>query len=451
MKTRKGMASLYLVAFTTLLLGIVTMSFARVMISESKQASNSDLSESAFDSALAGIEDAKTVIVMYEYCLNNPTGEVGGINCGYVKGQMNAAFTNGNCDVIQKILGNGETVGEANSEAAGEVPVGENSNQYYTCVPISNDSPTYRAVLNEGTRSKVIPAKISDGKYAEVKGIELQWFTPASDDSTRYMFTDTDKNEINFIPFKNKDAAMDGIGEKAAPILSFEIFQTDTDFTMAELDLNNEDNTGTNHAMIILYPDYSKKGDAVTVNGHTPGTFVSAQDLLDASNKSNQAALNATANYNNSVVPKMVTCGYADGGARCRATIEFPPTYGGGSRAEQTFMFRVSLPYGVPETDFTIQPCTKIDTAGDGVRYCSETVGFTGAQYIVDSTGRASTLYRRIIARIETSPAPIFPEYAVQVSGDNAVMEKNFWVTENCWSTDGQGGATGCANNGKVN
>ena len=63
-KTKKGMASLYLVAFTTLLLGVLTMSFVRVMVTESKESSNSDLSQSAYDSALAGIEDAKTAIII---------------------------------------------------------------------------------------------------------------------------------------------------------------------------------------------------------------------------------------------------------------------------------------------------------------------------------------------------------------------------------------------------
>ncbi len=450
MKTKKGMASLYLVAFTTLLLGIVTMSFARVMISEKREASNSDLSQSAFDSALAGIEDAKTAIIMYETCLNKHDKDKVGSNdveCGNVKTWMTNSFETGYCDAVKKILNN-------DPAATGEVEISEKLNQAYTCVPIANDAPTYRSVLNEDTRSRVIPAKIkraADGtpQYDKVVGIELQWFTPESDadaqEDVTYMFSDA--TTANPLPLLSKDAAMDNIDGKAAPILTFELFQTDSSFTMAELDLNNEDNTGTDHAMIMLYPNDS------TDNGEK-GTFVSAQNLLDASNKSNQAALNASTNYSNSVVPKIVSCGYKESGeARCRATIQFPATYGGnttvyqqGTRAEQTFMFRVSLPYGSPQTDFSIKPCTEI--IGE---QCTAWADFTGAQYIVDSTGRASTLYRRIIARIETAPKFIFPEYAVQVSGNNSTIKKNFWVTENCWSTDGKGNFTTCANNGDAN
>ena len=425
MKTKKGMASLYLVAFTTLLLGIVTMSFARVMISESREASNSDLSQSAFDSALAGIEDAKTAILKYEQCNNNPAA--GG--CGEIITRMKAAFDNHDCDVVRNILGN---------SGEGAVTISEDLNQSYTCVTIADDAPIYQSTLTEDIRSRVVPAgTIND--YQDVVGIELQWFTIDPSDKVIFM----DKNaEDNFIPLKAKSDAMDkSAKEKAAPILTFELFQTDENFNMYQLDLNNETNTGTDHAMIMLYPE---SGDS--------DSFVTARNLLDASNKSSQAALTSSV-ASESVVPKLVSCyNHGDGGAYCRAVIQFPATYNGNTteytsasprRAKQTFMFRVSLPYGAPQTDFSIKPCTEIVEGK-----CAKTSKFTGAQYIIDSTGRASDLYRRIIARVETTPNFIFPEYAVQVSGNNAVIEKNFYVTENCWSTDGKGNSTTCANNG---
>lgn len=427
MKTKKGMASLYLVAFTTLLLGIVTMSFARVMISESREASNSDLSQSALDSALAGIEDAKTAILKYEQCNNNP----GAGDCDRIINRMKEAFNNHNCDVVRNILG---------KSGEGAVEISEALNQSYTCVTIANDAPIYQSTLTEDIRSRVVPAGTIED-YQNVVGIELQWFTidPTSDE---VIFMD-DNTGDNFIPLKAKSDAMDeSAKQKAAPILTFELFQTDPDFQMYELDLNNETNTGTDHAMIMFYPDDSNDK-----------SFVSAQNLLDASNKSNQAALTSSVNASESVVPKLVSCyDHEDGGAYCRAVIQFPATYKGNTteytsasprRAKQTFMFRVSLPYGAPQTDFSITPCRLIED-----NKCKSPSSFTGAQYIIDSTGRASDLYRRIIARVETTPNSIFPEYAVQVSGNNAVIEKNFYVTENCWSTDGKGNSTTCANNG---
>ena len=58
-KERKGAASLYVVIFATILFGVITLSFIRIILSESSQTSNDDLSQSAYDSALAGVEDAK--------------------------------------------------------------------------------------------------------------------------------------------------------------------------------------------------------------------------------------------------------------------------------------------------------------------------------------------------------------------------------------------------------
>lgn len=461
MKTKKGMASLYLVAFTTLLLGVVTMSFTSIMINERKEASNSDLSQSAFDSALAGIEDAKTAILMYEACSGtnapteittiDPTSNKTTRQCRDIREAMDAGLRNNDCDTVRKVL-------SGNNDEVGEVTVSEDLNQYYTCVPISEDSPYYQSTLTENTRSRVINAGdkiVANGSagYADVVGIELQWYTPETelglDPNLKYMqgVIGNDGN-LSIRPLGTKNEAI-----SSYPVLNFELFQTDTNYTMAELDLNNPNNTGTDHAMITLYPDQS----ATVINNDTSpdgkGTFVSAEDLLNASNKSNQAAQQA---QDSSVVPKAVSCEYQNG-AHCRATIQFPATYQGNEssyqnsksnhpRAQSTFLLRVSLPYGNPETDFSIKPCTAMNDQGA----CTSWANFSGAQYIVDSTGRASTLYRRIIARVETSSNSIFPEYAIQTSGNNPMIEKNFWVTENCWTTDGKGNSTKCANNGNA-
>ena len=153
-----------------------------------------------------------------------------------------------------------------------------------------------------------------------------------------------------------------------------------------------------------------------------------------------------------SITPKLVSCGYKDG-FRCRTTIALPATYGRTTtsypketRAEDTFMIRVSLPYNTPSTDFSITPCK---TIVDG--HCGEYAKWTGHQFIVDSTGRASTLYRRVTARIDAiNTVFIYPDYAAQTVGNDATVEKDFWITENCWATDGDGNSTDCANNGNA-
>ena len=69
-KTKKGAAALYIVLFTTIILSIISLSFTRVMITATDDTTNNDLSQSAYDSALAGIEDAKIALMKYHDCIN---------------------------------------------------------------------------------------------------------------------------------------------------------------------------------------------------------------------------------------------------------------------------------------------------------------------------------------------------------------------------------------------
>ena len=60
-KFKKGAASFYIVAISTLILVIIAASFAAVIISEMARTSNDDLAQSAYDSALAGVEDGSII------------------------------------------------------------------------------------------------------------------------------------------------------------------------------------------------------------------------------------------------------------------------------------------------------------------------------------------------------------------------------------------------------
>ena len=68
-KFKSGAASFYIVAFSTLILVIIAASFASAIIAEITRSSNSDLAQSAYDAALAGVEDAKAAFINYQNCM----------------------------------------------------------------------------------------------------------------------------------------------------------------------------------------------------------------------------------------------------------------------------------------------------------------------------------------------------------------------------------------------
>lgn len=462
-KTKKGMASLYLVAFTTLLMGILTTSFVRVMLTESRESTNSDLSQSAYDSALAGIEDAKTAIIMYNTCRENSENEVQfnfRSRCDEISNIMEKSFEDfksggdGSCDAVPNILGipsvNGAVaIGAKNDDGESLL------NQSYTCVTVTNEADSFLTILGETTPSRTIPVRLRENEYSQTVAFEVEWYSRRNDElsATELGYMSNLYTGLYGSDYKAFGTKSDATG--SLPVLAVEVIQTEPSFQMYQLDLNNEENLGTDHATVVLYP-VDKNVDGVTQRNSSGGfvtNFISKDTVLAVSNK-NSAAREQS--------PQAVFCAkvnssnddYANSGYRCRATIELPRTYlgsdpNGRDRAEHTFMIRVSLPYGVPEdTDVSIRACKALSGAVcDRSQYASWI-----NQYVVDSTGRASTLYRRLTARIDTvNTIFIYPDYAAEARGRDATVEKDFYATKNCWATDDAGGSTTCANNGDAN
>ncbi|MBR3229046.1 hypothetical protein IKF67_02335 [Candidatus Saccharibacteria bacterium] len=431
LKFKQGAASFYIVAFSTLILLIIAASFATVIISEITRTSNADLSQSAYDSAMAGIEDAKLAIYNYEACIaKGATAEEpkdDQLSCENIVWYME----NGDCDMVAHILGR---IGFGESE---EVIIEESSSgsnnmqQAYTCNKINLTLADYRSTLSSSKPIEVFKAKFNDGTSAnEVKYIRINWY--GNEKSTDYAFTNFSGNEVVFPLTKDLRPA-------TPPTISIAMIQTAATFSLDSF--NTTIGEETNRGMLYLVPtddetaasnpveDNHKAGYNGTENHIEIEGFLSSNDKLGGANKNLPYAVYCPENSGNNFA--------------CSALIDLPAPIGG-TRSDDTFVFIVALPYGKPDTDFSIDffcdgPCGEVeqptqDQSGDDTS--KDTIEenraiLKGVQIGVDSTGRANNLYRRVQARLESgaNDYPLSIMGPLELLGKGDVLKKDYSVT----------------------
>lgn len=395
--TKKGAASLYVVIFATILFGVITLSFIRIILSESSQTSNDDLSQSAYDSALAGVEDSKIAVNRYYQCLSNGGNPT---SCGF------DTLFGGDCDdfKLKGYLGydyDGEVlIQESNTSATSN---SNNSDQAYTCVILSNVVADYRSTLTSDTRTRVVPLGIGATELSKVKTVEFRWYS-----------------EINGTEFKNLNhngTLAEANQATTPPTISLTLLKTPANFNLN--DFNNS--TSVNYSTMILLPSDENDGQAVN------SLSQNAINLAGNSDKSTSGIPDANNPYRIKCTHSEFACSLTLG------TSTSPLSFDAGGNA----MLIVSLPYGDTVTDFAV---TLRDGNGD-------IIPFENVQISVDSTGRANQLLRRVESRLD--PADIFfpyPQYEVELSGtDDESLLKYYWITANCWTDLGT-----CPNNGRL-
>jgi Tfp pilus assembly protein PilX len=157
-----GAVSLFVVVFATLLMVIITISFIQLMLKDQQQATVSDLSQSAYDSALAGVEDAKRLLLMNEECYSaSPPTE---FSCDAVK----AALASGECNTVAAILGDKDADETIVQQDAGD----DRLDQAYTCVKINVSTEDYKGIADVN-QSSLIPLR-SASTFNKVR---ISWFT----------------------------------------------------------------------------------------------------------------------------------------------------------------------------------------------------------------------------------------------------------------------------------
>lgn len=441
-KFKNGAASFYVVAFSTLILVVIATSFATAIVAEVTRTANDDLSQSAYDAALAGIEDAKLAYMNYKNCVKNGESypdELDTTHDNVTCQDVVYWVKHPNCDMVARILGRipkadidvdgGEVLIEETISSGGSG--GNNMNQAYTCVVMNLDLEDYQGTLSSNSPYQVIKVRLQDGVSAnDIEKVRVRWYRRDGENGLNY--SNIISNRVAF-----QQVSINGNELAAPPTLAVQLIQTASSFTLEELN-GAADGARTDRATVYLVPT-----DSSAIAG--PSESKPYNGVYDSAEGENILSATQIASTNNEAknMPFVVYCPDDDtSDFVCSATMVLPEPKGG-NRSSDTFMFVVSLPYMQPETDFSLEfvcrdgrPCG----SGGGSSGGGETVTLSSMQVSVDSTGRANDLYRRVEMRLVPvdSSMGAYPFYAIELLGSGDVLDKNM-VVEKEWSDSNYG------------
>ena len=411
---KRGAVSLYVVIFATLLLMVVTLSFVRIMLQEQRNTAGDDMSQAAWDAALAGVEDARVAILQYNRCISS--GDTSA-RCEELKKLMRNETMTGNphvCDRVAVALGrspNQETLIQEGNVGN----VGQWLDQAYTCVQLSGSAGDYLGQLGDGAaRSQMIPLRAE----STFNRIQINW--GSSND-----FGVAGPNIPGGAPpqrlFNNPRGggmqAFEGLFDNSWPSntpipLTAHLIQTSSDFTLTGFDNplpENATTSGTTNRGALTFIPVA--GGTNVHNGTTP---LALGLMLESNNKN-------TVNR-----PVAVHC-EAPSPTRawaCTATFDLPSPIGGGRNMGTSFL-RLENIVGLDTSDYQV-------LLFDG----NSPVAFAGVQVVVDSTGRAGDRFRRIEGRIEVVDVGFaYPDFTLDMRGGGPTANfcKDYIVTINSW------------------
>lgn len=290
-RNQQGGVSLFVVVFATLLLSVITVGFVQLMLSDQRQAVDNDLSQSAYDSAMAGVEDAKRVLLKNLDC---------GGTVSTVCNNARSAVSAGQCNTISRAFSGSSSHSERPVE--GTTGNDEALNQAYTCVVITPDTPDYIAPSIRADDSVLVPL----AGVSTFDRVRVSWFT-SSDASGA-----TTVNLPSFAP--ELPTPVSGLWTPTMPsLLRTQLIQTGSSFTLEQFDDNNAKS-------LFLYP---------------AATGVTSLSYALDGRRSGSAA------------PQQIRCqtNFGAGAYACTATILLPNPVGGSAANRANAFLRVSPLY----------------------------------------------------------------------------------------------------------
>lgn len=465
-KTRKGATSMIVIIFFTLLAGILVLSFVSIMVMNISESTNFNLSQSAYDSALAGIEDAKVMLLEYNAC--TARGDTTSSQCKKVVEEVSRSDSNDDCDLVRKALnrasGDNETLIRSDNTSINN-GADSNLDMAYTCVKVALDVEDYLGTIKEDSDMKVIPLRthVVNKDEVETSGantIKLQWYSSSDYEELQNVYGAdpfTTFSEIRNYSKKfatNKIKTIDNAHNQfyktasVPPVINVGLIQTNTNFYLEDLYTNN--NNRSDRGRLTLRPILSTETDPAKnfakidniVNGGSNDVGFAASvvsGITIPKNSSNGTYYGNNYTVNSPIDTKcMKPNNIQNSTYACTAYIRLPDPYRGGGASDVTRFLTLSAPYSSPDISFsvTMLSCNNSFWTGADDAKC-ETVDFVGVQSKVDATGRANDVFRRIDARVELVDTGFpFPKYSIGLYGDDSVLHKDYEVTRNCWNID---------------
>ena len=371
MQNQKGAVSIFVVVFSALFVTIITVSFVGLMIRGQQQATNADLSNSAYDAALAGVEDAKRMLLKYRQCISTSSTSV---ECN----DLRAMFTNPECNMVKRSINGGlstDTTETLIQSSDGTDVTSQALDQAYTCVKVNYTADDKELQVPDG-ESVLVPIESNGVSYNR---INISWFT-----------RDLQNPQLLSLP---SDPAV-SLPQKAAwmpadttytrpPILRAQWIQHSGTFNATDFDSDRTENfepePRANAKTVFLYPHIAGTGD----------TTFNIED-----NRSTAAGVSVKD-------PTQIRCNgdYNNGQYACSVNIDLPvPISNSGSR---TGYLQLGALYNSTKVKISLLS------------------GATPVQIVaptVDSTGRANDLFRRV--KVGVSFTGEYPRAGFDINGN---------------------------------
>lgn len=350
--TKSGAVSIFVVIFFTLLISILTVGFVKIMISEQQRATSSDLSQSAYDAALAGVEDSKRAL----RACNTGTSTA-----------CDALQAPNDCNVIAR-AGVAGTVGGSETIVRSSSSVGSEFNQAYTCVNINMETPDFLYEASEG-RSQLIPLRAA-GQFDTVV---VEWLV--QDDIGEGNLPTAPSGSGSDLPSAGAWGAL------APPLMRAQVITPSDSFRPSDFDGSGVSQTAFIRPISMMHTDTPPSNPSISLAG-SPRATTDGQ-------------------FDNSVSPVICSSRFANDSYSCRA--------------EMTLVAPVSADQSV-NAFLRLTPIYKGASVRVSLLSGGSVVNFNGAQPSADVTGRASTLFRRVEARLQVGDDFPYPNYALDAN-----------------------------------